>query len=264
VNARIGLFALGLTLFATSACAPALVSLPTGSGSPFTDIASAYDQATAHCRDVRTMAAILALSGRVGEARVRARVDAGFEAPGRVRLELPAPGKPLFVFVASGGKATLVLPRDGQVLRNATPEATLDALAGVALGSDELRAVVSGCGYGVGSIANGRAYDSDWAAGDVGQSTAWLRQAGAGWQLVAVTRGALDVRYADFVDGRPMTIRLRARPSPPGDATDLTIRLNDVDINQPINPEAFQAEIPESATPLTLEELRRNGPLGRR
>jgi outer membrane lipoprotein-sorting protein len=264
VNARIGLFNLGLTLIATSACAPAIVALPTGSGSAFPDFASAYSQATVHCRDLRTLAAVLALSGRVGEARVRARVDAGFETPGRVRLELPAPGKPLFVFVANGGEATLVLPRDGQYVRNATPEATLDALAGVALGSDELRAVVSGCGLGEGEPTNGRGYDKAWSAGDVGDSTAWLQRSGASWRLVAVTRGSLDVRYADFVSDRPTTIRLRARPSPPGDATDLTIRLSDVDINQPINPAAFQVEIPESATPLTLDELRRGGPLGRR
>jgi hypothetical protein len=41
------------------------------------------------------------------------------------------------------------------------------------------------------------------------------------------------------------------------------IRLSQVDVNQPLGDDAFRVEIPADAKPLTLEELRRSGPLGR-
>jgi hypothetical protein len=36
-----------------------------------------------------------------------------------------------------------------------------------------------------------------------------------------------------------------------------------VEVNQPIDPAAFAIDIPTDAVPLTLDELRRAGPLGR-
>ena len=53
-----------------------------------------------------------------------ARIVAGFAAPAQLRLEAPAPfGRPVFVLVARGQDATLVLYRDGRVLRGAPPDA---------------------------------------------------------------------------------------------------------------------------------------------
>ena len=45
--------------------------------------------------------------------------------------------------------------------------------------------------------------------------------------------------------------------------TDLTIRLSQVDINEPLDDAAFQVDVPPDATPMTLEQLRQAGPLGR-
>jgi hypothetical protein len=209
------------------------------------------------------MAAVLSISGRAGRSRFRANVDAGFEAPGRVRLELPAPGKPLFTFVANGSESTLVLPREGRVLRNAPPAATLDALAGVPLEPDELREIVTGCGFGSGKPSDGRAFDGGWASVAVDGATNWLRQAGGVWRIAAAARGPVDVRYDDFVNGRPSTIRFRTSPQQGGAASDLTIRLSQVDVNEPLGPEVFRVEVPADAKPLTLEELREAGPRGR-
>jgi hypothetical protein len=47
-----------------------------------------------------------------------------------------------------------------------------------------------------------------------------------------------------------------------GARTDLRLALSDVDINVPLGPEVFDVEIPGGADPLSLEELRRAGPLG--
>ena len=258
MNRRIALL-LTIVSLATASCAPRLVALPTGAGTPFPDYAVAYEKATEACRNIRTIAAVLSISGRAAGQRFRAKLDGGFEAPSRVRLELPAPGRSIFVYVATGKSATLVFPRDGRVLRDAPPAETFEALAGVSLSPDDLRPIVTGCGFG-GDPTGGRAFDSSWVAVDTTDGTSWLSQAAGAWQLAASTRTGIDVRYSDYVAGRASTIRLRTTGTAP---TDLTIRLSQVDINQPIDAAAFEADVPAGATPMTLQELRQAGPLGR-
>jgi hypothetical protein len=266
VNRGIRLIAVALCL-ATASCAPRLVTLPSGAGSAYPDYARPYELATERCRDVRSMAAVLSISGKAGSHRLRAKLDAGFEAPARVRLEFPAPGKPIFVYVAVGEDATLVLPREGRVLRGAPPAATLEALAGVAIGPEDLRTIVAGCGFAAGAATAGRSFGPAWLAVDSGGATSWLQEIDGAWQMTASVRGAVEVRYADFQLGRPATIRLRAAPGRGGGqastVTDLTIRLSQVDINEPLGADAFHVEVAPDATPMTLEQLREAGPLGR-
>ena len=262
MSGRLWLSAAAWLAVATVACAPRLAPLPTGPGTDFPGFVQAYAQATEWCRNVRTMRAVLRISGRAAGDRFRASLDAGFEAPGKMRLELPAPGKPFFTLVAAEDRATLLLAREGRVLVNAPPAATLEALAGVALGSEELRTIVAGCGFGVGKPTGGRSFDPAFAAVDEGSTVSYLQQVDGRWQLAAAVRGPLDVRYADFAGGRPSTIRLRTSGSATA-ATDLTVRLSQVDINEPLAAEVFQVDIPPDAVPLTLDELRQAGPLGR-
>ena len=146
---------LGVCAF-VSACAPKAPALPSGGGAPFPDAASAYAEATSQCRGVRTLSAELALSGRAGRQKLRGRVLGGFAEPGLVRLEAPAPfGRPVFTLVVRDGMATLVLNRDRRVVRDAPPAALVEALTGVALGPDELRAAIAGCGGAVDQISVG-------------------------------------------------------------------------------------------------------------
>ena len=250
-----------------ASCAPRLVALPSGAGAAFADFARAHDQATEPCRGIRTMAGILSISGRAGSQRFRAKIDAGFEVPAKVRLELPAPGKPIFIFVAVGNDATLVLPREARVLRNAPPAATLEALAGVAIGPADLRTIVTGCGFARGVPTRGRSFDPGWVAVDGGEATSWLQQVDGAWRMMAATSGPIDVRYTDFSSGRPATIRLRASMAQAGGQgaamTDLTIRLSQVDINEPLDGAVFTVDVAPDATPMTLDQLRQAGPLGR-
>jgi hypothetical protein len=275
VNRGIRLLLAALCLV-TASCAPRLVTLPSGAGSAFPDYVRAYEQATEACRGVRTMAAVLSISGRAFSQRFRAKIDAGFAAPARVRLEFPAPGKPFFTYVAVGDQATLLLPREGRVLRNAPPAATLEALAGVAIGPEDLRTIVAGCGLASASPTQGRAFAGEWVAVDSGPTTIWLQQVDGVWRLAAASRanaapgltGPFEVRYTDFIGGRPSTIRVRtlAGPSVGGGraaSTDLTIRLSQVDINEPLDDAVFHVDVPPDATPMTLEQLREAGPLGR-
>jgi hypothetical protein len=263
VNRRFARLFPALALFVISTgCAPRLATLPSGPGASYPEFSTAYAQATQTCREVRTLRAVLAISGRAGR-RLRAEIDAGFATPGRVRLELPAPGKPIFVFATNGDRATLLLPRDGRVLRDAPPGATLEALAGISVEPDELRTVIAGCGLGSAQPTGGRAFGPEWVAIDAGDAVHWLRQVGGTWQLAASTRGALDVRYTDYAAGRPSTVRLRTAARAGSPTTDLTIRLSQVDVNEPLEASVFDVEIPANAVPLTLDELRRSGPLGK-
>ena len=245
-----------------SACAPKPPTLPTGAGAPFPEFPSAYQQATAACRDVRTITLSMAVSGRAGSTKLRGRIDAGFAAPAKARLEGIAPfGKPVFVLVADGARGTLVLPREDRVLKDAPPDRIVDALAGVPLGPAALRTIVSGCGFDGPAAADGRAFPNGWVSGSTGDATVYLRRAGERWEVAGATRGPLTVTYADWASGRPSTIRLRA-DSQGRAAADLTLRLSDVEINTTLDPRTFEAELPPHPVPLTLDELRRAGPLG--
>ena len=204
----------------------------------------------------------MALSGKAGTTKVRGRVDAGFEAPARARLEGIAPfGKPVFILVADDRRGTLVLPREDRVLRDAPPDQIVEALAGVRLGPDALRTAVSGCGLAVGIPADGRTFSNGWTAVTLPGATTFLRRNADRWEVAAATSGAVTVTYADYTSGRPSTIRLRAASGGTASA-DLTLRLSDVEINTTLDPKTFEADLPARPVPLTLDELRRAGPLG--
>lgn len=251
-----------LAAVAVSGCAPKAPALPSGPGTPFSDYTAAYEQATAGCRDIKTITASMAMSGKAGTTKLRGRIDAGFASPGRLRLEgIPPFGKPVFVLVADGPRATLVLTRDDRVLRDAPADRIVEALAGVPLGADALRTLVSGCGLASAAPAEGRAYPNGWAAVSSGDATTYLRRAGDRWQIAAATRGPVTATYADYVNGRPSTIRVRAQSG--GRTTaDLALRLSDVETNTTLDPRTFIADLPAHPVPMTLDELRRAGPLG--
>lgn len=256
---------MGVVVCALSACGPKPPTLPTGAGTPFPDFAAAYDQATSACRDVTTITVSMALSGKAGPTKLRGRIDAGFAAPARARLEGIAPfGRPAFILVADARRGTLLLPRDDRVLRDAPPDRIVEALAGVALDTASLRTIVSGCGISDDTprVEDARAFGDDWASAPQPGGVVYLRRIAGRWNVAAATRGTLTVMYADFANGRPSTIRLRA--SSDGRTTaDLTVRLSEVDVNGTLDRRTFEIDVPERAVPLTLEELRRAGPLGR-
>lgn len=247
----------------SAACGRKIPTFPGGAATPYPDFPAAYRDATQACRGVKTLTASMGLSGKAGTTKLRGRIDAGFEAPLRMRLEGLAPfGRPVFVLTSDEGTGTLVLPRDERVLANAPPEQIVEALAGVALGADLLRTIVSGCGFGgTDPAADGRVYHDGTVAGSVEQETVYLLQRGSTWEVAGAARAGVSVFYSDYANGRPATIRLRATPSS-GPPADLTLRLSQVEINATIDPRAFTPAVPDRAVPLTLEELRRAGPLG--
>ena len=247
-----------VSVLSLDGCATRRLPLPSGPGTPFPDYASAFDEASRRCRDVRSLTAELAVSGRVGTRRLRGRVLAGLARPSSVRLEGVAPfGPPAFILTATDDRSTLLLPRDDRVLQDAPPAAIIEALAGVSLPPDDLRALLAGCLVADLTPIGGRRFGSQWAAVDFGgRETAYLQLVDDKWRIVAAEHGPLHIEYADQVAGQPATVRLRTPTS------ELTLKLSQLDLNVAMEPGAFTLPIPPRAVPMTLEELRDAGPLG--
>jgi hypothetical protein len=255
-SARFGC-GMALALLLLAGCAPARPTLPSGSGSPFPEFAAAYDEAVAECRVARSVLAELGLSGRAGGTKLRGRINAGISEPANIRLEAVALGRPIFILAGSDGRATLLLVREDRVVRDAPPEAIVEALTGVALKPSELLSAVAGCGLGVDAPSNGRTFNEEWAAVDTAGGLTYLRRVEGRWRVGAAVRGDVQVLYADFASGLPSTVHVRT-----GSVADIALRLSQLEINTPIDPKAFEVNVPQDAVPLTLEELRRSGPLG--
>jgi hypothetical protein len=267
-----------------ASCGAHVTKLPSGPGVPVSaqDAAAALAQATAVCRTVRTLTAEIAVSGSAGGHRLRGRLSAGVAVPASVRLEAVAPfGPPLFIFVATGDDAMLLLPRDGRVLEHGRPDRVLDAVAGVPLGAADLEATLTGCASSVeGAAVQGRQLGDAWQIVTRGPDDELYlhRDAAAGpWRLVSAVRRAGGDRawradYRDHRNGLPLTVRVSSAGAsePPssngrtGAAFDLQLVLSQVETNVTLGADAFTIQIPKSAVPIGLDELRRSGPLAPR
>jgi outer membrane lipoprotein-sorting protein len=264
--------AIALALVTVSCGAP-LMKLPSGPGASATDAADAQAQATGVCRGLRTLTAEVTATGRAAGSRFRGRLSVGVAAPASARIEAVAPfGPPVFIFVATGDDATLLLPRDDRILEHGRPEEVLNAVAGVPLSAADLHATLTGCAPAI-SAPQGHERGTDWRVvtdgGRAGGDELYLHRdrASQPWELVAVIHrrpasAAWRAEYHDHQNGVPRVIRLASIDSNrPADAGfDLTLRLTQVETNVPLEADVFRVEIPRSAQPITLDELRRARP----
>jgi hypothetical protein len=259
--------ALALFLSLVAACAPRNLVLPSGSGEPLPGFREAMNEASATCRDVRSLAAELGISGRVGSERLRGRVTAGMAEPASIRLEGTAPfGPPVFILVAAGASATLLLPRDNRILTGEPPASILQALVGLDLGPADLLAVLTGCVVRDPQPVSGRAFGRAWARIDLADGTAIFleRDPRERWRIRAGLRGHLRVEYPDDAGrpGRtPAVVRVRV-DTRDGQGSDLRISLSQVDLNPSIDADVFAVKVPPDAVSISLAELRGAGPMG--
>lgn len=271
-DARVASLALALT--ACSACAPrAGVVLPTSqTGSPDDRVVAEAHAARAACGALTSFSAEIAVSGRVGRDRVRGRLLAGFADGGRTRLEALAPfGQPVFIFVSSGDRGTVLLPRARQVVTDVAATELLAALTGIAVDGGDLAALLSGCVVHGGAASAGRQLSDGWSSVSLadGRATAYLRSTPspsaprlAGAQLVSAAdpRAALSVGYERFgADGLPRRVWLERKAG--GEALALDLTLSQVDTTTALEESVFRVIVPPEFTSVPLEQLRRTAPL---
>jgi hypothetical protein len=249
--------------WSASACAPSLMKLPAGPGASASDARQVITEATSTCRGVRTFSAEVGTSGSVGGQGLRGRLLVGLSAPASARIEAVAPfGQPVFIFVARDADATLLLPRDDRVLEHGEPAAVVESLAGVPLDAAGLRATLTGCAS-VKSPETGRSIGDDWRVVPEGADEIYFKRerSSSAWQLVAVVHAggsdrngvAWRAEYRDFQSGLPRSVRLVSRdPS----RFDLRFALSQVEVNVTLGAEVFRVDVPRTARPITLQELR--------
>ncbi len=242
------------------------MKLPAASGTAAVDTRDALTDATTACRGVRTLSAEVGVSGSVARQKVRGRMLLGVAAPDSARVEAVAPfGPPVFILVSKNADATLLLPRDERVLEHGTPAEVLEAVAGIPLDAAELRRAITAC-PSAPDADSGRAAGEDWRTVSDGPDVAYLhRDARSGpWHLVAVshkpTAGApWRAEYKDFQNGLPRWVRFVSESSS-ASPFDLRLALSQVDVNVTLADEVFRVQIPRSAVPITLDELKRARP----
>jgi outer membrane biogenesis lipoprotein LolB len=254
--------ALGIGLWLTCAfgCAPKILTLPSPGGTPLPNPEELHTEIATGCRGVRTLTAELGLSGRAADQRISGRAVVGFESPDAMRLEGLAPiGQPAFILVSRGGRATLLLPRDGRVLTGSNAGEILGALTGVTLGPADLQAILTGCVAPSPKVVSGSEQDGWVVLGLDGGASLYLRRVRDNrLELRAARRDNWQIEYADWQNGLPRTVRIISTAAP---AVDLRAQLSQLETNVSIEDSAFTVDVPGDAQPITLDELREAGPL---
>jgi outer membrane lipoprotein-sorting protein len=263
--------ALALALASVGCLGRPLVKLPSGPGATAQDGAGALQQAIGSCVTIRTLTAEVAVSGSAGGRRIRARLTAGVSPPASARLEAVAPfGQPFFIFVATGNDATLLLPRDNRVLEHGRPEEVLEALTGVPLGAAALHDILTGCASEpAAGPPQARGFGDLWRLVEAGHDAELYLHRDASntpWRLSTVLSRSIGGRswrvdYGGFEKDLPRAVRLTSVGAAESAAFDLQLALSQVEINMALGADAFRVKIPESASPITLDDLRRSTPL---
>jgi outer membrane lipoprotein-sorting protein len=248
-----------LCALTVSSCAARTPARPAGTATPDPTAVASFRQATKQCTGLTTLTAELRLSGKAGSERLRGTLHVGLASPSSLRVEALAPfGQPFFILAGRGNRATLLLPRESQVLPDAAVPQVLERLTGLALSADDLRLILTGCLASSANPENGRAYTNRWQAVDLDSGVvAYLRPTSGVPAVVAADHGDWRVDYAMHRNGFPRRVRIR---STSGDV-DMTAALEQVEINTTIDQRAFDVDTPADASTITLDHLKSVVPL---
>jgi outer membrane biogenesis lipoprotein LolB len=251
--------ALVACVVALSACAARLPQRPSGPETPDPTAIEAFTQATKQCAALQRLTAELRLSGHAGEERLRGTLHIGLETPASIHVTAVPPfGQPFFILGGRDNRATLLLPREDRVLRDAPVDAVLERLTGLALTATDLRLILTGCLSVPANPANGRAYAKGWRAVTLSSGiVAYLKTVAGTSAVVAADHGQWRVDYADHLNNWPRQVRIRSISG----EIDLTAAVGQLEINTEIESRAFQIVVPASAAPMTLDHLKSVTPL---
>lgn len=249
----------------TAACGARRIELPSDPGTALAGFSTIHAEVSAACREVRTLAAVLSLSGRAGDERLRGDVHTAIRRPEDLRLEGVNPfGGTVFVLASDGTGATLLLAREDRVVRDERAEDILGALIGVPLAPADLQAVLTGCVVPDPKAVGGRTHEDGWISIELeGGARLFLQRTDGVWRVRAAERNNWRVDYPEWSDGSSFPERVVLRSETPIQV-DVRASLDDVRTNVDLPAAAFTLEIPADAAPLSLEALRESGPLSQR
>jgi len=246
-----------------AACGPKRIQLPTDSGSPLPDYASIHNEVASGCRSVRSLRAEVSLSGRANGQGLRGTLHAGFRRPESMLLEFRARllGTPIFALAANESGATLLLPRDNQVVREPKAEDILGALTGISLSPADLLAILTGCVVPEPRATGGRSHANGWAAIELdGRATLYLQRAGGRWRVRVAERGDWRIEYLEWAGTATFPSKVQLSAAQPA-AVALSANLSRMDPNVDFADSDFVVPVPANAEALSLDDIRRSGPL---
>ncbi len=244
--------AAGIVL-AAAACGSRIFVPPAGPGVPV-DAGGAWADATASCRDARSWAGELRVSGRAAGQRVWRLVMETAVTPSNIYMGASFSGQPIFLLTGTAAAATLWLRREHRVVRAPAGD-LIDAILGVSIPPDRLLAVLTGCGtraFGVISAAN--------YSGVLGVRTSdirvFLRRQDQTWRTYLAEADGFGVEFSWKTDASPVKLKIRSTPGREP-AASLDVSASDVSVNETIPASLFNPPSgASSAEPMTLNELR--------
>jgi hypothetical protein len=106
----------------------------------------------------------------------------------------------------------------------------------------------------------GRLHANGWASIELeGGASVYLRREGTMWSVRAARRGDWQIEYPTWQGSFPALVRLRSDAA--ASRVDLTAAISQLEVNADLEASAFTVTIPADARPLSLNDLRENGPL---
>ncbi|MEZ5317305.1 MAG: hypothetical protein R2752_07905 [Vicinamibacterales bacterium] len=239
-----------------SACAPALFRPPAGPGSPAPDAATALDNATAACRDVRSLVFIMHLHGRIAGRGIPGalRFDGAATRDGGLFLDANANGRQYLELRGTPGAASLWL-RDGNRLVNAPLTDILEALTGLAIAPDRLLAFMTGCVTWDRSIVQASRFGRDIRV-RTSDAEIVLVTAPAGWRTRWGVSGGLVVDYHEMQGLWPRRFTIYPEATAGEDRLTMQIDQRFVNDARASNQELFTPRARPGSVPMTVEELR--------
>jgi hypothetical protein len=237
--------------------------VPGGPGTLAPEAAAIWTPIAESCRSISSYRSEFALTGQIGTQRIRglasAKLYTALAATGHIGLEANVSGQLLFRLGGDADKAVLLL-RDQNRVAAAPPDEILEALIGVPVNPARLLAIVSGCVTTAASIER-TARHNEVLEIVTDDATVYLTSVGTGWQVRAGRFADVSVDYFAFERGLPRDFRLSSS-GPDKASVSLDLRVQVVQTNVTLDPALFRVTMPEGAMPISLDELRRAGPLG--
>lgn len=233
---------------------------PSGLGAAAPDGAARWAAVVDACRNVRTYRARLGLSGTVANRHIPGFASAvlglAVTSAGEIGLEARVSGQLVFTMAGTADHARLFLVEDQRVV-DAPADTIVDALIGVPIGPARLLAVLAGC------VSTSDAMTEAARYGDVlrvvsGDTTVFLEDRNGAWAVRAGDAPGLQVDYQAVDSGRPSRLALRSIPGA-DPRVSIVLHVDDAEINRPLPASVFSVRVPDTATPMSIEELRASG-----